>query len=201
MSPPQSRGVDRPKGQSEPDEDGDERDFITIHTVSPIDDEAPADLLDQLLESRTQPGSQSGYMMRFGTSDYRGLNPYDVISLPGKSYPVSEAALDSLPAYVRAQLQQDGAVQILANYDQDGGGFSDVAVSWEDQSPIDRIAELIGLGHSLHEAIDYVVVEEEGAYSVAQWAAIRGVETEEAIKQNVRAVRRRIDGDEDGRTE
>lgn len=66
----------------------------------------------------------------------------------------------------------------------------------KDRSPIDRIAELLGSGHSLHEALDYVVIHEEEAYSVTQWAEIRGVETADAISQHVRAVRRHVVGED-----
>lgn len=170
---------------------GDGRDFITIHAVAPIDEDEHPELVEEILESRTQPGSQTGYMMRFGDLEHRGLNPFDVISLPGKSYPVSESALDSLPAFVRANLEQDGSVQIIANYDPDEGIFSDVSFKWEERSTIDRIAELMGMGRSLHEAVDWIVVEEEEAFTLAQWADIRGV-TDEAIKTSLRTVRRAL---------
>ena len=176
-----------------PSERGDGRDLITIHAVASIDGADQPDLADRLLEARTQLGSQTGYMMRFGEPDDRDLTVFDVLSMPGTSYPVSTAALDSLPAHVRAELERAGAVQIFADYDPDDGFFGDVAMKGEDRSPIDRIAELLGSGHSLHEAVDYVVIEETGAYSESQWAEIRGVETADAISQHVRAVRQQLD--------
>jgi hypothetical protein len=174
----------------------DERDLITIHAVAPIDAADRPELADRLLETRTQLGSQTGYMMRFGDPDDRALTVFDVLSLPGTSYPVSTAALKSLPAFVRAELERAGAVQVFADYDPDDGFFGDVTMKWEDRTPIQRIAELLGAGHSLHEALDYVVTQEEAAYSVSQWADIRGVETADAISQHIRSVRRHLDRDE-----
>lgn len=194
MSSHEPRGV--VMSSDPPSDREDERDLITIHAVASIYSADRPDLADRLLETRTQLGSQTGYMMRFGEPDDRDLTVFDVLSMPGTSYPVSTAALDSLPAHVRAELERAGAVQIFSDYDPDDGYFGDVAMKGEDRSSIDRIAELLGNGHSLHEAVDYVVVEEERAYSVSQWSEIRGVETGDAISQHVRTVRRHVVGDE-----
>jgi hypothetical protein len=46
------------------------------------------------------------------------------------------------------------------------------------------LAELIAGDCSVHEAIDWVVVEEAERYTIAQWARIRDV-TEDAIRSNI----------------
>jgi hypothetical protein len=175
-------------------EDGD---FITIFETGSIDPDENPDLADQLLESRTQVGSETGYMMKFGNHSHSALTPFDFVSLPGQSYPVPASALDSLPSHVTAKLEQDGAVQIVGRYDPDDGVYEDVAIAWEEQDEIDRIAELVSGGEvSLHEAVDWVVIEETGRYTPSQWAAIRNV-TEDAVRSNVSAARERLLPEED----
>jgi nitric oxide reductase NorQ protein len=64
--------------------------------------------------------SETGYLMKFGDVSHRGLTPFDVASLHNvPAYPLPEAALESLPAHVRADLERDGAVQMIAVYDRD----------------------------------------------------------------------------------
>ena len=51
-------------------------------------------------------------------------------------------------------------------------------------------------GCSLHEAVDWTVVEEAERYTVAQWADIRGV-TEDAVRSNINAAREKLLAEED----
>ena len=174
-----------------------EGDFITIFQTGSIDPDEHPDLADQLLESRTQVGSETGYMMKFGDHSHSALSLFDFVSLPGQNYPVPQSALESLPAHIVAKLEQDGAIQIVGEYDPDSGRYENAAIAWETQDAIDRIAELLATdGVSVHEAVDWVVVEESERFTPAQWASIREV-TEKAVRSNVNTARERILPDEE----
>jgi hypothetical protein len=49
---------------------------------------------------------------------------------------------------------------------------------------------------SVHEAIDWVVVEEAERYTVGQWADIKAV-TEDAVQSNINAAREKLLAEED----
>lgn len=103
-----------------------EYDVITLFATVEVDPEQRPGLAEALRESRTQLSSQTSYLMRFGDASHRELTVFDVVSLPIKSYPVSESAYASLPDRVREQLQDVGAVQIVADYDSEASVFRDV---------------------------------------------------------------------------
>lgn len=103
-----------------------EYDVITLFATAEVDSEQRPGIAEALRESRTQLSSQTGYLMRFGDASHRELTVFDVVSLPIKSYPVSESAYSSLPDRVREQLQDVGAVQIVADYDSEASVFRDV---------------------------------------------------------------------------
>ena len=112
------------------------------------------------------------------------------------AYPLPEAALESLPAHVRADLERDGAVQMFGVYERDQHRFEGIALAWEEQDFLERIAELVAGGCSLHETLYWTVVEEAERYTVAQWADIRGV-TEDAVRSNVNSAREKLLAEED----
>ena len=85
---------------------------------------------------------------------------------------------------------------MFAVYDRDQHRFEDVALAWEEQDFLERIAELVAGDCSLHEAVDWIVVEEAERYTVAQWADIRGV-TEDAVRSNVNSAREKLLAEED----
>ncbi|WP_048075357.1 hypothetical protein [Haloquadratum walsbyi] len=93
-------------------------------------------------------------------------------------------------------MERDGAVQLFAAYDRDAHEFEDVALAWEEQDFLERLAELIAGDCSVHEAIDWVVVEEAERYTVGQWADIRAV-TEDAVQSNINAAREKLLAEED----
>jgi hypothetical protein len=135
--------------------------------------------------------------MKFGDVSHCGLTPFDVASFHDvPAYPLPEAALESLPAHVRADLERDGTVQMFAVYDRDQHQFEDIALAWEEQDFLERIAELVAGDCSLHEAVDWTVVEEAERYTGAQWAAIRDV-TEDAVRSNVNSAQEKLLAEED----
>jgi hypothetical protein len=78
-------------------------------------------------------GIRLAISMEFGDISHRGLTPFDVASLHDvPAYPLPHAALESLPAHVRADLERDGAIQLFAVYDRDAHEFEDVALAWEE---------------------------------------------------------------------
>jgi hypothetical protein len=179
-----------------PPSNGD-RDFITVFKTGSVDRDDYPDLAEHLLEGRTQLASETGYLMKFGDVSHRGLTPFDVASLHDvPAYPLPKSALESLPAHVRADLEQNGAVQMFASHDREQHRFEDVALAWEEQEFLERIAEQIAGDLSLHEAVDWTVVEEAERYTVAQWADIRGV-TEDAVRSNVNSAREKLLAEED----
>lgn len=181
---------------TQPGSDGG-RDFVTIFKTGSVDRGDYPELAEHLLEGRTQLASETGYLMKFGDVSHRGLTPFDVASLHDvPAYPLPETALELLPAHVRADLEQNGAVQMFASYDRDHHRFEDVALAWEEQEFLERIAELVAGDLSLHEAIDWTVVEEAERYTIAQWADIRGV-TEDAVRSNVNSAREELLAEED----
>jgi hypothetical protein len=166
-----------------------DRDFVTIFKTGSVDCDDYPDLAEHLLEGRTQLASETGYLMKFGDVSHRDLTPFDVASLHDvPAYPLPEAALESLPAHVRADLERDDAVQMFAVYNREHHRFEDVALAWEEQDFLERIAELVAGDCSLHETVDWIVVQEAERYTVAQWADIRGV-TEDAVRSNINAAR------------
>lgn len=108
----------------------DDRSVITVFEAADVDSDAQPELAAALKESRTRVTSQTGYFMRFGGASHRELTVFDVVGLPGRSYPVSESAYASLPEDVRDHLTETGSTQIVATYDSDSGVFRDV--SWPD---------------------------------------------------------------------
>ncbi|MFC7771946.1 hypothetical protein ACFQS5_24995 [Salinirubellus sp. GCM10025899] len=175
----------------------DDRDFVTIFKTGSVDPDDYPELAEHPLEGRTQLASETGYLMKFGDVSHRGLTPFDVVSLHDvPAYPLPKTALESLPAHVRADLEQNGAVQMFASYDRDQHRFEDVTLAWEDQEFLERIAELVAGDLSLHEAVDWTVVEEAERYTVAQWVDIRGV-TEDAVRSNVNSAREKLLAEED----
>jgi hypothetical protein len=171
---------------------GGDRDFVTIFKTRSVDRDDYPDLTEHLLKGRTQLASETGYLMKFGDVSHRGLTPFDVASLHDfPAYPLPKIALESLPMHVRADLEQNGAVQVFASYDRDHHRFEAVTLAWEDQEFLERIAELVAGDLSLHETVDWTVVEETERYTVAQWADIRGV-TEDAVRSNVNSGRENL---------
>jgi hypothetical protein len=164
-----------------------DRELITLFETKAVDPNTQPELARQMLESRTKVTSETGYMMKFGERSHRALSVYDAYDLGGQGYPVSESALDSLPAYIRANLERDGNVQILARYDTENSGFTDTSLASEPTPDelIARMALFLSQGLSLHETIDYLAVEELGHYSAEQWASIRNVGLG-AVRSNVR---------------
>ena len=67
----------------------------------------------------------------------------------------------------------------------------DITLAWEEQDFLERIAELVTGDLSLHEAVDWIVVEEAERYSLDQWANIRSV-TADAIRSNINAAREKL---------
>ena len=181
---------------TQPGSDGG-RDFVTIFKTGSVDRDDYPELAEHLLEGRTQLASETGYLMKFGDVSHRGLTPFDVASLHDvPAYPLPETALESLLAHVRADLEQNGAVQMFASYDRECHRFENIALAWEEQEFLERIAELVAGDLSLHEAIDWTVVEEAERYTITQWADIRGV-TEDAVRSNVNSAREELLAEED----
>jgi hypothetical protein len=170
-----------------------ERELITLFETKAVDPDTQPELARQMLESRTKVASETGYMMKFGERSHRALTVYDAYDLGGQGYPVSETALDSLPAYIRANLERDGNVQILTRYDTENSEFTGTSLASEPtpEEFIVRMALFLDQGLSLHETVDYLVVEELEQYSAEQWASIRGVGIE-AIRSNTRHTSEKI---------
>jgi len=171
---------------------GSGRDFVTIFKTGSVDRSEYPELTDSLLEGRTQLTAETSYLMKFGDESHRGLTFFDVATLHDvPAYPLPQTALDSLPAHVRAELEQNGATQMVASYDPENHQFENIDLAWDDQDFLERVTELIAGDLSLHEAVDWVVVEEAERYSVDQWADIRDV-TEDAVRSNIYAAREKL---------
>lgn len=170
-----------------------ERELVTLFRTKTVDPDSQPELARTLLESRTKVSSETGYMMKFGERSHRAFTVFDAYDLGGEGYPVSESALDSLPAYIRATLERDGVVQILTHYDTAESEFTDISLADEPTSEelIARMALLLGRGLSLHETVDYLVVKELDHYAAEQWASIRGVGVE-AVRTNVREAQEQL---------
>ena len=170
-----------------------DRELITLFRTRAVDPDTQPELARTLLESRTQVASETGYMMKFGERSHRAFTVFDAYELGGQGYPVSETALDSLPAYVLANLERDGVVQILATYDTDESAFRETSLAGEPTPDelIARMALFLGRGLSLHETVDYLAVEELDHYTAEQWASIRRVSTE-AVRSNIRQAGERL---------
>ena len=166
------------------------RQLVTFYEVEEIDPETHPKLTQDLREHRTQLSSETGFMMIFGDRRHRNVSIFAAYDLGGDSYPVSKDAFESLPPYLRATLERDGALQILAHYDPDTGEFAGVlpANKPTPEEFVEWIAMNLENGLSLHEAVDYLAVEKLNCYSEDQWASIREVNSE-AIHSNIRQVK------------
>lgn len=165
------------------------RQLVTFCRAEGIDPEAHPKLAQEASKKSTQLTSESGYRMVFGEQRHLHLTPAQSFALDD-DYPVSNNAYSSLPAYIRARLERDDNLQVLATYDPETGEFED-AVLPEETDPGD-LFEWIGLnmtnGLSLHQAVDYLAVEKTETFSNDEWATIREVDTE-TIKANITAAR------------
>jgi hypothetical protein len=170
-----------------------ERELVTFFRTK-IDPNTQPELARKAIESRKKVSSETGYVMKFGERSHRALTVYDAYELGGKGYPVSESVLDSLPAYIRAELERDGNVQILTHYDTAKGEFTDTSLASEPTlyELFVRIAIFLDHGLSLHESTDYLAVEELNQYSIEQWASIRGVGID-AVQGNIREAEEQLD--------
>jgi hypothetical protein len=169
------------------------RELVTLFGTRAVNAQEQPAIAQALLKTRSNLSSTTGYMMKFGDLSQQSLTVYDVLSLPGQSYPVSVTAYESLPPYIRATLERDSVVQILTHYDSTDSIFTESSLVDEPEPGelIARIASLLGHGLSLHEAVDYLAVADREQYTPAQWATIRGVGTE-AIRSNVRTAREHL---------
>lgn len=162
------------------------RQLITFFRTEGIDPDTQPKLAREVLETRTKLTSETSFMMVFGEQHHREVSTYAAYDLGGERYPVSQSAFDSLPPYIRATLERDGAMQILGRYDPDNGEFTDV-VPADKPTPeelVDWIAANIGNGLSLHEAVDYLAVEVLDQYTEEEWATVREVGSK-AVRSNV----------------
>lgn len=90
---------------AQPGSDGG-RDFVTIFKTGSVGRDNYPELAEHLLKGRTQLAAETGYLMKFGDVCHRGLTPFDVVSLHDMpAYPLPQAALESLPAHIRANLE------------------------------------------------------------------------------------------------
>lgn len=162
------------------------RQLVTFCRAEEFDPDANPKLVREVLEKRTQLTSESGFMMVFGEPRHRHVSARTSFILGDNSYPVSEVTYNSLPAYIRAELERDGEIQVLAQYYPDTGEFEDVILP--DEPEPDDLFECIALhmdkGLSLHQTIDYLAVEITKTYSDDEWATVREVSTD-AIKSNI----------------
>lgn len=165
--------------------------LIVIFQTGAIDPNEDPEVAAELLESRTSLGGETPYAMKFVNETHSSLTVFDAISMPGDAYPLPENALDSLPPLARALLQQNGSIQFQGAYDPDERAFSTVELDWTKEDAVDRLASLLDGGLSVHEAVDWLVVEEQERFASDQWADIRDV-TESAVQSNVEAAREQI---------
>lgn len=176
-----------------PRTDPSNRSCVTLYEVTEVNAAANPDLAEQLAESRAQPSSQTGIMMKFSPVEYANLSAFDILDTDGSSYPVPPSALDSLPPQVRAELWETGSVQIIAMYDSEAGEFESAHLPGDEKPFAKRVAELMELPDvSLVQAVDYVTVEERGTYSRSNWKAIREV-SRGGINASIRAVENAVE--------
>jgi hypothetical protein len=124
--------------------------------------------------------------LRLSVTDMKGIL---------EPYAVPESALDSLPIHARSLLEEAGDLQFLGSYDPDAGVFEDVVVDWREQRPAERLAELLErYDLTVHEAVDYYVVEEVEQYTPAEWSEIRDVEDQRSVQARVEDVASRVRG-------
>lgn len=194
--------------------------YITIYNATQIDGQENPQLAQQLIDDRTPDNdnpepedngartslnSETGFMMRFANTDaHQQLNAFDILTLPDlTSYPVPESAIDSLPATLRAELEQTGFIQLRCIYDN--GQMYDAKLGWEETDTIEPpqwFGKLVGEGVSPVAALDYYMVEIAGDgeteenHTVETWAVERNV-SKEAINKSIRDVESKLDIDLD----
>lgn len=165
--------------------------LIVIFESGAVDPNEYPELASELLEARTTLGGETRYAMKFVERSHSALTVFDIVSLPGESYPVPQTALESLPPLALALLEREGAIQFQGAYNAEEQVFETVNLHWTNRTTIDRLGELLEADLSVHEAVDWLVVEEREQYTVSQWAEIRNV-TEDAVKTNIKAARESI---------
>lgn len=149
----------------------------------------------------TSISRETGYMMRFAQADHhRRLNEFDLLAMPNlKSYPVPQESLLSLPAVIRARLEERGIVKINCVYT--GGKFYGARLGWERptrKTATRWLACAVDAGCSPVAALDYYMVnvaredETEEPHTVETWADVRNV-TPKAIEKNLGLVREALD--------
>jgi hypothetical protein len=135
--------------------------------------------------------SQTGYFMRFADRQQLQLHSQDILSLDTlKSYPLPEPALESLPARLKADLEETGQLKIRAGYSYDAQQFFGVEKGWHiddvEEDMWGRFAELVELIGSEQAAFDWLFVKEgPDKYTKETIADIRGV-SDRAVGENLR---------------
>lgn len=166
--------------------------IITIYATGSFDAESDTHITESLLESRTKLSTDTGYVMKFGDETHRDLTPFDVASLGTvMAYPLPASALDSLPAFIRNELEYLHAVQLLAAYDRENRIFLNPRLARDTHQYLHRFVELLTSELTVHEAVDWLIVAETEQYTLNQWARIRSV-TPDAIRSNITDARTKL---------
>lgn len=192
-------------------------DYLVLYRVTPIDGSESPQLASEVIDNRddlssfdydsdangarTALNSDSGYMMRFAHADrYRQLSAHDILTIPHlTSYPVPQTALSSLPATIRAELENRGIIRIKTVYQN--GRFYGTTLGWETPdgfNPATWFRSAIRHDVSPIAALDYFMVELAGqtpntdGHTIETWADERGV-TPDTIKRSIQDVESTLD--------
>jgi hypothetical protein len=179
---------------------GGDVDYISISWTG-VDKVDSEEVRRELLKSRGGTQTDTGYLMWFGGQEHLRLSVADMKGIL-EPYAVPESGLESLPVHARSLLEESGNLQFLGSYDPDAGVFENVVVDWREQATGERLAELLERHElTVHEAVDYYVVEEVEQYTPAEWSGIRDVEDQRSVQARVEDVASRVRGTDEPESE
>ncbi|WP_312622064.1 hypothetical protein [Haloarcula sp. 1CSR25-25] len=135
---------------------------------------------------------ESGYMMEFVDESDTHLPAVDVAKMNDRrAYRVPSEAVESLPAHILSELEEQEYVRIRGEYNSDGKEFSDVSLGWHsnDKSPWDLMMEELDRREVVNPVLDYLVFEHgSDRWTPEAIAEARGVQPE-TVRDNIQNIR------------
>lgn len=170
----------------------DELQLVLVHKAVSETENLDKQTKAELLEARESLSSDTGYLMAFTDLRHAQLTVHDIDDVVENKYPVPRAALESLPAHIRADLSRPGGIKFFARYNRDKTEFYDVSLPTDEVDVPERVAELMSrLDCSVQEAVDYVIVDDLEKYSAETWSNVRDVQKRQ-VQRNTDTVRERL---------
>jgi len=136
--------------------------------------------------------TESGYMMEFVSEIDIHLPIMDCANMDDRrAYRVPTEAVESLPAHILSELEQQEYVRIMAEYDSNNKEFSDASLGWDsdEKEPWDLVMEELDDRDVVNPVLDYLVFEKgSDKWTPETIAQVRDVQPD-TVRENIQNIR------------